>query len=128
MKNRFIYIVIVIIAVSSFLFSCDPGYYVAINNKTAYEKTIQINTRKDTLRFYQNVEGKDFDCGKIIKSIPNQPSITIPSGQILVIDAYIGEPSPDVYIVADKDTIWVNEFLRKRYAGLNRKFIYIINE
>lgn len=128
MNNRLIYIIIVIISVSAFLFSCDPGYYVAINNKTAYEKTIQVNTHKDTLRFYQNVEDKDFNYGKMIKSIPNQSSVTIPPGQILIIDSYIGGPSSDVYIVTDKDTIPANEFPAKRLAVLGRKFVYIINE
>lgn len=127
MKNK---LICSIIAASTVLIlsSCDPGYYVAINNKTAYEKTIQVNTHRDTLRFYQNVEDKDFDCGKIIKSIPNQSSVSIPPGQILMIDSHIGGPSSSIYIVTDKDTIRAYEFPYKRLAVLGRKFVYIIDE
>jgi hypothetical protein len=113
----------------SLSFSCDPGYYVAINNRSNYEKEVQIySLRADSFRLFTNVENNEFDYGELVKKTPTQSRMTVSPGQYLIIESYIGGPSRDSYIIVDDDTIYAYNFPVKKYNMLSRKYVYSIAE
>ena len=112
--------------------SCDPGYYVAINNNSNYDKQIQVSPTSDTLKLFENIKEKELDVGKKVGKISNistqnYTTVTIPKGQILWIGGGIGGPNSKLNIVLNNDTVYAKKFPCKR-KFMGSQYVYIIRD
>lgn len=129
-----------------YLSSCDPGYFIAIRNATAYDKPISMSIYQDSVRFSDIVPNNEFKVGKYKSGILLQhadsmrvrynrdtmgfPSktVTIPAGEMAIIQSGIigWIRNPKVFI--DGDSVKFSDFSEKRRLGglLGRSYIYNI--
>lgn len=135
MYKKLFKILIYLILISFSFVSCDPGYYVAVNNQSKFDQQIKVSSTRDTIKIFENVKEKEYNLGRLVKKIPNNPSgnyleINIPKDQILLIDSYIGVPSTKLNVIINKDTIYVDKFsCEHRLGGLfGSKYVYIIRD